>query len=400
MSSSILAMKVPLRCPRCTFENHPSLLSCEICGAALVSDFDLRGGAEAPAQRPESPGPSLGNDTSVSFDGQEAIKLSFRAGGEKVFYERLMGAMVQRKWLLVNAPHLSTLQQRMMDEDSGSAPGSGTATPDNRAVGIAGLERLGLAKSKINEAVISNAFEDLEALMGSAKEIIALAESMSHRSSDLTTDSVLHESIEALGMTATKDVLGSRGSSDMLYLSELARTLAEYLTDDRRGILRKEGGIMSLVNLYATFNRANSGGDLVSPADFAKAAELWAKLGLPIRLRTFKNGLHVVQGSERTDEKTVAQMIAWLSEFHVTKPPGEVHWDWRAFGKGVTAQEVAARFGWSVGVATEELEMAEERGALCREDSIEGLKFWENWLLTGNKDEDDGLISSMDATHM
>jgi ESCRT-II complex subunit VPS36 len=24
--------------------------------------------------------------------------------------------------------------------------------------------------------------------------------------------------------------------------------------------------------------------------------------------------------------------------------------------------------------------MAEEKGALCREEGIEGLKFWENWI--------------------
>jgi hypothetical protein len=34
-----------------------------------------------------------------------------------------------------------------------------------------------------------------------------------------------------------------------------ARDLAEYLTDDRKGILQREGGIMSLIDLWALFNR-------------------------------------------------------------------------------------------------------------------------------------------------
>jgi ESCRT-II complex subunit VPS36 len=46
----------------------------------------------------------------------------------------------------------------------------------------------------------------------------------------------------------------------------------------------------------------------------------------------------------------------------------------------VTAKETAERFGWSVGVATEELEMAEERGALCREQGLDGVRFWENFF--------------------
>jgi ESCRT-II complex subunit VPS36 len=51
------------------------------------------------------------------------------------------------------------------------------------------------------------------------------------------------------------------------------------------------------------------------------------------------------------------------------------------YGRGVTALETADRFGWSVGVATEELEMAEEAGALCREQGLDGFRFWENWLV-------------------
>jgi len=46
----------------------------------------------------------------------------------------------------------------------------------------------------------------------------------------------------------------------------------------------------------------------------------------------------------------------------------------------IDLQNAAERFGWSIGVAEEELEMAEDRGALCREESDEGLKFWENQI--------------------
>ena len=40
--------------------------------------------------------------------------------------------------------------------------------------------------------------------------------------------------------------------------------------------------------------------------------------------------------------------------------------------------ETAERFGWSVGVASEELEMAEDIGALCRDQCLDGVRFWEN----------------------
>jgi ESCRT-II complex subunit VPS36 len=234
--------------------------------------------------------------------------------------------------------------------------------------------------------MIGSAFEDLEALMTSAKEIIALAEQFASQAnlgtnSSSEANALASQSASALGLVTTKDMLGSGSGSESLYVSELSRNLAEWLTDDTHGILRKEGGIMTLVDLWAVFNRARGGVELVSPSDFEKAARMWDTLKLPVRLRQFKSGLLVVQGRDRTDEKTIASLLAWFKTLHQEPPSMEVTWDWQTFGRGATAQEAAERFGWSVGVATEELEMAEEAGALCREQGIDGFRFWENWLV-------------------
>jgi ESCRT-II complex subunit VPS36 len=356
-------------CPRCTFENDFQLLECEVCGARLATIDNPRLDLGGNEMRTPSPGPSLAN-LSLTDDITSSIKLSFRAGGEKTFHEKLKTGLVQRKWLLSGAPPIPK-------PDSGN--GQGSASKPN-LVGIARLEHQGKQQRKNNEQVIGNAFEDLEALMTSAKEIVALAESLSTlaREGDTSqeTNQVLNRSVSALGLATTKDMLGS----DTLYISELSRNLAEFLLDDVKGILRKEGGIMSLVDVWAVFNRARNGVELVSPTDFEKAAQMWDKLKLPIRLRQFKSGLLVVQGRDRTDEKTVAGILDWLKDLHEIPPDEEVLWDWRQWGKGVTVQEVARRFGWSIGIATEELEMAEDRGALCREQSVDGIRFWENWF--------------------
>ena len=338
--------------------------------------------------RPDSPGPSIEVSKATKQEWPESMKISFRAGGDKVFHERLKGTLVQRKWLLQNAPPIPLPNASSLGADSevGTASSSGRATPDSKAVGIAGLERLGLERRKNNESVISSAFEDLEALMASAKEVIALAESFADKAPGSSANALLRESAATLSQAPTKDMIGSGAGSDTLYLSELSRNLAEYLTDDRQGVLKKEGGIMSLVDLWATFNRARNGVELVSPADFEKAVRLWEKFNLPVRLREFKNGLLVVQRADWTDDKTIAQLLTWLQEFRINEPVEEVSWDWSSFGKGITAHEAASKFGWSVGVATEELEMAEEKGVLCREESIEGLKFWENWITDGEED--------------
>ncbi|OTA79961.1 hypothetical protein M434DRAFT_401973 [Hypoxylon sp. CO27-5] len=376
------------QCPRCTFLNHPSLLSCEICGAPLIS-HDIPMALAQSQPRTDSPGPTLNVASVAGLENPESVKLSFRGGGEKIFYERLKSAMAQRKWLLQEAPPVPNGGTDDLRTDSFSKSGSGTGR--NKAAGIAGLEKMGLDRRKNNELVIGSAFEDLEALMASAKEIVALAESFARQVNGGTekatseANALLAESASQLGLVTTKDIVGggSGSGSESLYLSELSRNLAEFLTDDARGVLKKAGGIISLVDLWAMFNRARGGVELVSPNDFEKAARLWGKLRLPVRLRTFKSGVMVVQSRDRTDETTIKALLAWLRDLHNIPPDKDVPWDWQEFGLGVTAQDAAERFGWSIGVAEEELEMAEERGILCREEGIEGLKFWENYIDTG-----------------
>ncbi|KAK4544102.1 hypothetical protein LTR36_004600 [Oleoguttula mirabilis] len=372
----------PNQCPRCTFQNHPSLATCEICGASLHSAAST--GFHSP--RPESPGPSLGGKNILDDETIETIKFSFRAGGEKPFLERLKTALVQRKWLLQSAPPmprpaLSPTLSSFGALSPGADGQSRSSTPQQRVVGIAGLERRGAELRQNNQVVIGSAFEDLEALMTSAKEVIAMAEQFAKANGGGDTAearSIISDSASALGLATTKDMLGSGSASETLYITELSRNLAEFLTDDRRGVLRREGGIMSLVDLWAVFNRTRNGIELISPLDFEKAAVKWDDLRLPIRLRRFKSGLLVVQERSRTDEKTIASLLSWFREPQYVFPPVEDDLLGQTFGRGVTAQQTAERFGWSVGVATEELEMAEETGALCRDQCLDGIRFWDN----------------------
>lgn len=399
--------KEPLQCPRCTFFNHPSLMSCEMCGASLASKSGpVLASAPAPdSDRTESPGPMLDRNSAsgpINLEAVEGVKISFRGGGEKIFYERFKGSMTQRKWLLQNAP--PPPKGRPRDGSvSGTEADADYSERRAKTAGIAGLEQLGLSRHKNNELLIGSAFEDLEALMASAKEVIALAERFSlqkgsgNGSFSAEENAILAESASQLGLVTTKDMVGGGGGSESLYLSELARNLAEFLTDDTRSVLKKAGGILTLVDLWAMFNRARGGVELVSPLDFEKAARLWESLKLPVRLRTFRSGVMVVQGRDRTDETTVKALLSWLQDLHEFPPERDVLWDWRMFGLGVTAQEAAERFGWSLGVAEEELLMAEEHGALCREEGLEGLKFWKNYIGSASieKEAEDPIITRL-----
>ncbi|KAK5118522.1 hypothetical protein LTR62_003037 [Meristemomyces frigidus] len=368
-SSSHVLTKGINQCPRCTFQNDPSMRECEMCGAPLSAAGIVAVHRVVKDQRAESPGPSFSGSI-LDDETIETIKFSFRAGGERPFMDRLKGALVQRKWLLQSAPPVPRPAGTPRTSIDGQ---SRVNMPPQRVVGIAGLERRGAELRQNNQTVIGTAFEDLEALMTSAKEVIAMAEQFAKQNGSDSAEArnLLSASASALGLVTTKDMLGSGTASETLYVTELARNLAEFLTDDRRGILRREGGIISLVDLWAVFNRTRNGIELISPLEFEKAADMWENLRLPIRLRTFKSGLRVVQERSRTDEKTIASLLVWLRE----SPQNTID---HIFGIGVTAQQTAERFGWSVGVATEELEMAEEIGAICRDQSLDGIRFWEN----------------------
>ncbi|KAF8473947.1 EAP30/Vps36 family-domain-containing protein [Kalaharituber pfeilii] len=371
--------KTGFPCPRCTFENHPSLTSCEMCGERLISldipDEALLDGIA----RSESPGPLLLEVLKIGDEGRiDCVKFSFRAGGAPTFYEKLKNVIIQRKWLLQNAPPVP--KPRQPGDGAGGALadiiGEGERT---KILGIGGLERQGDTVRKNNDLMMRGALDDLESLMGRAKEMVALAESFATRlastQSPLSSEATraLQSSTTALGLsTLSKDQV----SAD-LYLTDLARQIAEFLSDDRKALLKREGGVITLIDLWAIYNRAR-GIDLISPSDMEKAARLFEKLKLPVRLRRFKSGLLVVQEAGHTDEVTLKKLLEWVKVGPDGVVANGIPWCW---GRSVTALEAAEKFNWSVGVASEELEMAEEKGWLCREVGVEGVRFWLNYLV-------------------
>lgn len=367
-------------CPVCTFHNHKDMFSCEICGAGLKPSASRaspqsRGSPHQPSSPQIGHGPGVGGygvsggaggmvgaSAGIPPTSQDPviIKFSFRSGGSTSFLTHLKSAIIQRKWLLSLAP-----------------PVPAPSAPVTKTVGIGRLEHRGVRQAQTNSLVLGSAFEDLESLRAAAREVIALAESFSrltgHQDSGV---------VQALGLVSKEQFAGSGTKGEEGWIDELSRQVAEFLADDSRGILKKEGGVMGLVDLWAVYNRAR-GVDLVSPLDLDKATKRFEALRLPVRRRVFRSGLVVVQEAGRTQEETVRRIIEVIG------------WD-----RGVTAQEMAEGLGWSLGVAGEELEMAEEVGAVCREVGVEGTRFWRNRFLEEPPVGIAGLKKGMEAVRV
>ncbi|ETE70809.1 Vacuolar protein-sorting-associated protein 36, partial [Ophiophagus hannah] len=195
-----------------------------------------------------------------------------------------------------------------------------------RAAGIVGIERKLEERRKemdknISEAssLLFQAFEDLSKLMEKAKEMVELSKSIA---------------------------------------SKIREKQGDITEDEERG------GIMSLTEVYCLVNRAR-GLELLSPEDLVNACKMLESLKLPLRLRIFDSGVMVIELLSHNEEEMVASALETVSE------------------KGsLTAEEFAKLVGMSVLLAKERLLLAEKMGQLCRDDSVEGLRFYPNLFLT------------------
>jgi ESCRT-II complex subunit VPS36 len=75
----------------------------------------------------------------------------------------------------------------------------------------------------------------------------------------------------------------------------------------------------------------------VSPSDLAKACAMFSRLRLPVRVKTFKSGLVVVQDSAASDEAVERNILRFVASQQ----------------NGVTGLEVGGNFQWSFGIAME-----------------------------------------------
>ncbi|XP_032258987.1 vacuolar protein-sorting-associated protein 36 isoform X2 [Phoca vitulina] len=275
-----------------------------------------------PAPPNKEPGPFQSSKNSY-------IKLSFKEHGQIEFYRRLSEEMTQRRW--ENMPVSQSLQT-----NRGPQPGR------IRAVGIVGIERKLEEKRKETDKNISEAFEDLSKLMIKAKEMVELSKSIANKikdkQGDITEDETIRFKSYLLSMGIANPVTRETCGSGTQYHVQLARQLA--------GILQ-----MPL--------------ELLSPEDLVNACKMLEALKLPIRLRVFDSGVMVIELQSHKEEEMVASALETVSE------------------KGsLTSEEFAKLVGMSVLLAKERLLLAEKMGHLCRDDSVEGLRFYPNLFMT------------------
>ncbi|KAJ7162017.1 EAP30/Vps36 family-domain-containing protein [Mycena filopes] len=370
------AQPTEIACPACTFLNHPSLRSCELCSTELPRPPPAVSMKSAPSSRPASPDPPDDDDTSSPI-----IKISFRKGGVQEVYTVLRRSLKSKAW---------AVGVRSATPAAGDASGTDT----NRS-GITGILRTVENSAQERATDMSDAFQDLEALMVKAKEMVRLAADLNERltasSTTATTAAAFAgdalvpstEPEEATFIRSSLSQLGLEMSNtpvtlDMMkderrWMEQLARELANVLQGssnsgrDSRGMM-KDRGIIALDEVWGGWNRAR-GVALIPPATLLQVVPHLATCTTPtIRLRTFASGLSVLH----TPPYTPAAFAARLSGLLVLAGPK-------------TTTEVAREEGVAVGLAAEMIAAVEADGEVCRDDeacAVRGggaeVRFWGN----------------------
>lgn len=156
-------------------------------------------------------------------------------------------------------------------------------------------------------------------------------------------------------------------ASQRQYYELTARQVADFLLPRLQAGYtgRGEGsskGIMSLTDVYCLFNRAR-GTNLISPEDLRQACALLNDLNVGLSQKTFPSGIIVVQLDSMAIDKDHSERTETI--LNLCRP-------------STTALEASHVLDLPPILAMEQLEEAERLGILCRDTTLETIRFYPN----------------------
>lgn len=117
---------------------------------------------------------------------------------------------------------------------------------------------------------------------------------------------------------------------------------------------------MTITEVYCRINRAR-GLELVSPEDVLNACRL---LNGPMKLRQYPSGAIILQLENHNDEQVAEDIRMEVKE-----------------AGSMSVEECARMKAISVLLAHERFLIAERAGKVCRDESVEGLRFYPNLFI-------------------
>jgi ESCRT-II complex subunit VPS36 len=267
------------------------------------------------------------------------MELSFKGGGRDDFLAALTTALRQQAWLV----------------DASLAAKGGFST--HRA-GLGGVLRGREEQGHMVTRTLETAFADLDSLMAQAADLVRLTERWTATEAGGQGDGpALVAMLHNMGIPNPV----TRRSAGSAYHEQLAVQLAAFLP----GPLEKAGGTLTLTAAYCIVNRAR-GTELISPEDLTHACRLLGSVGSPITLAAFPSGFTVLQSASRSGAVLRAGVLRAAEQAASTG--------------GVAAVDVAHALEVSLALAKEHLLAAEQAELLCRDETLEDLRFYINFF--------------------
>lgn len=307
-----------------------------------------------------------------------AVMLSVK--GRDDFFSHLESALSRKAWVKETAAEI--MGRRAAGGDGQGGGGGSRAS----TAGVAGILRRQEANRKATAEIATEAFSDLQSLIDKAKEVVAVVErysaALQEKQKAASSGGGASEDGEGGGggeATREAEDLSSiiqdigiaspvtKSSAGTRYHQQLARQLADFLSSPpgnragARSLLDMFGGMMTLPDVFSVFNRAR-GTELVSPADLLTTAQLLAPTRLGMSLRRFASGVLVIQADSHSDKAIGEKLVQAAAKA----------------GEGLVATQVARDLRVSVTLAVEHLRTAETGGLLCRDESVEGTRYFAN----------------------
>ena len=241
------------------------------------------------------------------------------------------------------------------------------------------------SKSGVSKKKNDSNVADIDAFLGEASELIKIIEKYAatierdrSAATDSNNDNVAPDTAKLVGMLENMGMTSalSEKQSGTMYHKQLARQLVDFLRHKDK--LSQAGGMMALTDVYCLFNRAR-GTNMISPEDLLKAIDVMKELKLGLSKRTFASGVAVIQ-DDAFDDETMSKRLADLaSESIKSQRMNSIE----SLG-GITAMDASRSLKISALLANEHLLSAEQMGWICRDVTIEGIRFFPNLFRTGD----------------
>ncbi|XP_057830294.2 vacuolar protein sorting-associated protein 36 isoform X2 [Cryptomeria japonica] len=201
----------------------------------------------------------------------------------------------------------------------GMVEGDGGSTKMRASMaGVSGILRKEQEQWEETDKSLHEAFQDLNALMSKAKDMVMLAEKMRTKllagstgqssagnDDEMGTKQEIQDWLLSVGIASpvTKETSGA------LYHQQLSRQLADFVKIP----LERAGGMIALVDVYCMFNRAR-GTELISPEDLLRACAIWERLNVSVILRRFESGVMVIQSKAQSDAELFKQELVQVRQ--------------------------------------------------------------------------------------